>query len=59
MPAKKPWKVYAIEDNGGDKKYWREVGCGWPNSDGSFNLKLYMMPLLKLQLREPQETDNC
>jgi hypothetical protein len=59
MPeGNKPLKVYAIEDNGGDKKYWREVGCAWKNRDGSYNIKLYMMPLLKLQLRDDQQSDE-
>ena len=25
----KPLKVFAIEDNGGDKKYWHEVGVAY------------------------------
>ena len=32
----------------GDKKYWREVGVGFANADGSYNLKLYMSPRLNL-----------
>ena len=56
MPDK-PLKVYAIEDNGGDKKYWREVGVAFRNQDGSLNVKLYMLPLLKLNIRE-QKDDN-
>lgn len=56
MPEKKaPWKIFAIEDNGGEKKYWREVGVGFENEDGSYNLKLYMSPGLQLQLRPPKE----
>jgi len=55
--ADKPLKVYAIEDNGGDKKYWREVGVAFRNQDGSLNLKLYMMPLLKLNIREQRESE--
>lgn len=56
MPDKKrAWKIYAIEDNGGDKKYWREVGCGFENEDGSYNLKLYMSPGLNLQLCPPKD----
>jgi hypothetical protein len=51
MPDK-PLKVFAIEDNGGDRKYWHEVGVAFKNSDGSLNLKLYMLPLLKLNIRE-------
>lgn len=45
--AEKPLKVYAIEDNGGDRKYWREVGVAFKCDDSSLNVKLYMMPLLK------------
>jgi hypothetical protein len=47
--ADKPLKVYAIEDNGGDRKYWREVGVAFRNKDGSLNLKLYMLPLLNIR----------
>jgi hypothetical protein len=47
--ADKPLKVYAIEDNGGDRKYWREVGVAFRNKDGSLNLKLYMLPLSQPQ----------
>ena len=54
MPEK-PLKVYAIEDNGGDRKYWHEVGCAWKCKDGSLNLKLYMMPLLNMNIREQSE----
>ncbi len=53
MPeGNQPLKVYAIEDNGPDKKYWREVGVAFRNRDGSINVKLYMLPLLQLQIRE-------
>lgn len=55
--ADKPLKVYAIEDNGPDKKYWREVGVAFKCNDGSLNVKLYMLPLLKLNIRE-QGDDN-
>jgi hypothetical protein len=54
MPGQKPLKVYAIEDNGADKKYWREVGVAWRNADNSINVKLYMLPLLQLKIREPK-----
>jgi hypothetical protein len=47
-----PLTVFAIEDNGGDKKYWHEVGVAFRNQDRSLNVKLYMLPLLKLQIRE-------
>ena len=48
----KPLVVYAIEDNGGEKKYWHQVGVAFRNQDNSLNVKLYMLPLLKLQIRE-------
>jgi hypothetical protein len=51
----KPLKVFAIEDNGGDKKYWHEIGIAWRNKDNSLNVKLYMLPLLKLNIREQGE----
>jgi hypothetical protein len=53
MQGDKPLKVYAIEDNGGGgKSYWREIGVAFRNADNSLNVKLYMMPLLKIQIRE-------
>ena len=57
MPDNKPLKVYAIEDNGPDKKYWREVGVAFRNKDNSLSVKLYMLPFLKLNIRE-QGDDN-
>ena len=53
--ADKPLKVYAIEKNAGtEKNYWHEIGIAWRNRDGSLNLKLYMMPLLSLNIREDE-----
>lgn len=54
MPDKKPYKVFVIQQNG-DKKFWKEVGVGWLNSDNSINLDLYMFPGLNLQLRPPKD----
>ncbi len=48
----KPLKVFAIEDNGGEKKYWHEVGVAFRNKDNSLNVKLYMLPLLRLDRRD-------
>lgn len=42
--------VFVI-DNEGDREYWRQVGVAFVNKDGSLNLKLYMMPTLKMQIR--------
>jgi hypothetical protein len=56
--ADKPLKVFAIEDNGGEKKYWHEVGVAFRNQDGSLNVKLYFQPLLKLQIREQTSKDE-
>lgn len=53
--ADKPLKVYAIEDNGGDKKYWHEVGVAFKNRDGSLNVKLYMLPLRNLNICEQNQ----
>lgn len=56
MPdEKQPLSVYAIETTASDKKYWREVGIAFRNSDGSINVKLYMLPLLQLQIRERKQ----
>ena len=56
--ADKPLKVYAIEDNGPEKKYWRDIGIAWRNRDNSLNVKLYMMPLLNINIREQNERDE-
>jgi hypothetical protein len=58
MPGEKPLKVYAIEDNGGDKKYWREIGVAFRNRDNSLNVKLYMLPHLNVNIREQNERDE-
>jgi hypothetical protein len=54
--ADKPLKVYAIEESPSSRKYWREVGVAFKCSDGSLNVKIYMFPLLKLNIRE--QTDG-
>jgi hypothetical protein len=52
-------RVFAIEQNGGqDKSYWHEIGAAWRNKDGSYNVKLHMFPLLRLQLREQGEPEK-
>ena len=51
----KLFDILAIEEGSNDKTYWRNIGVGFQNKDGSVNLKLYMFPGLQLQLRERQE----
>lgn len=58
MPDKTPLVVYAIEENGEKKSYWREVGVAFRNADDSLNVKLYMMPFLKLQIRERSQKEE-
>lgn len=60
MPdGNQPLSVFAIEENGGkDKSYRHEVGVAFRNQDGSLNLKLYMLPLLKLQIRNGSRKTN-
>lgn len=54
--------LYVIEEDRRDpsKRYWREVGVGFENSDGSINVKLYMFPGADFQLRDrvPANTEN-
>jgi hypothetical protein len=57
MPDKTPLIVYAIEDNGGDRKSWREIGVAFRCAHQSLNVKLYMLPLLKINIREQPEGD--
>jgi hypothetical protein len=49
--------VLVIEEDG-DKTYWRNVGVAFVNKDGSLNVKLYMFPGLKLQIRERKEKEQ-
>lgn len=52
---KKVFDVLVIEEGSDEKRYWRNVGVGFENKDGSVNLKLYMFPGLSLQMREREE----
>lgn len=49
--------VLVIEEDG-DKTYWRNVGVAFVNKDGSLNLKLYMLPGLKLQIRDRKDKEQ-
>lgn len=56
---KKPThKVIMGSPRPNDKTFWRDIGAGWTNSDGSINIKLEAMPLgtdFTLQIREIDE----
>ena len=39
------FRVFQISPRGDNNRpYWREIGVAWPNSDGSFNLRLEAVP---------------
>ena len=42
----------------GDRSFWTKIGVGFPNRDGSINVRLNAIPLNgELQLREPKERE--
>lgn len=43
--AKPTHRIYQIEDRPNNaKKFWREVGVAWENSDGSLNMQFSVTP---------------
>lgn len=39
------FRVFQISPRGDNNRaYWREIGLAWPNSDGSYNLRLEAVP---------------
>lgn len=41
-----------------DQSYWHQVGMAFPeNKDGSINIRLWMFPHLRFQLREAKEPE--
>lgn len=45
MATKPSHRIFQVEDRGKDAKaFWREVGVGWANSDGSVNMKFAVTP---------------
>lgn len=60
--AKPSHRIYQVEDRGKDAKaFWREVGVGFSNSDGSINLKFSVTPHFAentVQLRPYDENDE-
>lgn len=56
--GERPTHVINSIEEGRDKAYWREVGCGWLNRDGSITLKLYMLPFLKLNVKERPQNES-
>jgi len=53
------FRVFQISPRGDkNRAYWREIGLAWPNSDGSYNLRLEAVPTdwsHTLQLRAYEE----
>jgi len=60
--AKPSHRIYQVEDRGKDAKaFWREVGVGFSNSDGSVNLKFSVTPHFAentVQLRPYEENEG-
>lgn len=44
MAAKPTHRIFQVEEREGKKAFWREVGVGWENADGSVNLKFAVTP---------------
>lgn len=48
-------KIFAIEDMGQDRSFFREIGAGWLNEKGTLNLKFKFRPLgtdVKLYIKD-------
>ncbi len=60
--AKPTHRILQVEDRGeGKKPYWREVGVGFTNNDGSLNLVFAVIPMIgkhTIQVREITERDS-
>ena len=46
--------IYVINTSDNGKSYWNRAGVAFANRDGSFTLKLDILPQTKFQLREEQ-----
>ncbi|MGB5375349.1 MAG: hypothetical protein WBN15_16315 [Polyangiales bacterium] len=44
--------IYVINTSDNGKSYWNRAGVAFANRDGSFTLKLDILPQTKFQLRE-------
>ncbi len=44
--------IYVINTSESGKSYWNRAGVAFGNRDGSFTLKLDILPQTKFQLRE-------
>ena len=44
--------IYVIHTSESGKSYWNRAGVAFENKDGSFTLKLDILPQTKFQLRE-------
>ena len=49
--------IYVINTSESGKSYWNRAGVAFANRDGSFTLKLDILPQTKFQLRE--EKPSC
>lgn len=48
-------KIFAIEDIGPEKSFFREIGAGWLNDKGALNLKFKFRPItagIKLYIKD-------
>lgn len=54
----RPIKDVFVIEHDGDRDFWRQVGVAFVNKDGSLSLKLYMMPQLRMQIRDRSNTDH-
>ena len=50
--------IYVIHTADNGKSYWNRAGVAFLNTDGSFTLKLDILPQTKFQLREEAPADN-
>jgi len=51
--------IYVINTNESGKSYWNRAGVAFGNRDGSFTLKLDILPHTKFQLREEQSATKA
>jgi len=51
--------IYVINTSESGKSYWNRAGVAFENRDGSFTLKLDILPQTKFQLREEQPATNA
>ena len=58
MEAKTQKEVFTVTDKDGHS-YWRKLGVGYINKDGSMNLYLDALPINgRLQVRDPKPRED-